>query len=432
MRRGPRRVAWLVLGAGLALRAATVSAEPQGDHPGLSALAQAAGVSGSLRAGYWSSSRNLDDEENLATLALWLRAEPRLGPNLSLAGEGWVRNENLSGGGPTRGKLREAYVDGRFGPLDLRAGKQIIVWGRADRVNPTDNLTPRDFALLVPEDDDQRFGAVAVRASYFLLDRLSLTGIWLATFEPDRVPIAPPPSGVTLREREPKDEFRQWAVKIEQTGTAVDWSVSYVDGFDLLPDLAIGRAGPSGLEILLNHNRIRVVGADAAAVAGRYGLRGEVAYTFTEDSRGTDPSIKNPFLFVVLGGDRTFFESLNVNVQYLLRVVQGFRDPEAIPSPLVRQVAVEQSLINNQVDRVQHAATLRVSNRWFDQTLEGDLSAIVSFTRFGYNVRPKLTYAFTDRLKGVVGADLFGGDRGSFLERFRDNSAVFVELRWSF
>ena len=36
--------------------------------------------------------------------------------------------------------------------------------GRADRINPTDNLTPRDFTLLVPDDEDQRFGTAAIRA----------------------------------------------------------------------------------------------------------------------------------------------------------------------------------------------------------------------------------------------------------------------------
>ncbi len=41
----------------------------------------------------------------------------------------------------TRVKLREAYVNAYIGPLDLRFGKQIIVWGRADGINPTNNLT---------------------------------------------------------------------------------------------------------------------------------------------------------------------------------------------------------------------------------------------------------------------------------------------------
>ena len=63
------------------------------------------------------------------------------------------------------GVIREAYLDLSHGPLDLRIGKQIIAWGRADRINPTDNLTPRDYTLLVPDDDDQRLGTPAVKAT---------------------------------------------------------------------------------------------------------------------------------------------------------------------------------------------------------------------------------------------------------------------------
>jgi hypothetical protein len=43
--------------------------------------------------------------------------------------------------------LREAYVNMYLGPLDLRVGKQIVVWGRADAFNPTSNLTPLDFRI---------------------------------------------------------------------------------------------------------------------------------------------------------------------------------------------------------------------------------------------------------------------------------------------
>ena len=54
--------------------------------------------------------------------------------------------------------------------LDVRAGRQIIAWGRADGLNPTDNLTGEDLTLLAPDDDDRRLGTTALRASYYLGD----------------------------------------------------------------------------------------------------------------------------------------------------------------------------------------------------------------------------------------------------------------------
>lgn len=363
--------------------------------------------------------------------AVWLKAAPRLTPDVSLFAEGWVMSRDLFGGGEAEGTLREAYLGLRLGPVDVRAGKQIIVWGRADRINPTDNLTPRDFTLPVPEDDDQRVGAPAVRATYFF-GSLSLTGIWLADFAPDVVPIRRPPPPLTVRERTPGDTLGQGAVRIEQTGKAVDWSLSYLDGFDLTPDLGIGPVGGSGIGLFLRSHRVRVIGADAAATVGRYGLRGEAAYTFTEDPRGDNPHVKNPFFFLVVGGDRTFFEHLNVNLQYLLRVVTRYHSPFGIQDPLAQAVAIQGALLANQLDQVQHAVSLRVSNRWLNETLEAELVGIVSVHRVGYVLRPRVTYALSDHWRLAVGADLFGGDRLSFLGNLRENSTGFVELRWSF
>ncbi len=54
--------------------------------------------------------------------------------------------------------VREAYVNAYAGPLSLRLGQQIVVWGRADALNPTSNLTPVDFRIRSPLEDDLRAG----------------------------------------------------------------------------------------------------------------------------------------------------------------------------------------------------------------------------------------------------------------------------------
>jgi len=56
--------------------------------------------------------------------------------------------------------LREGYVSLYLGALDLRLGQQIVVWGRADAFNPTNNLTPIDLGVRSPIEDDRRLGNV--------------------------------------------------------------------------------------------------------------------------------------------------------------------------------------------------------------------------------------------------------------------------------
>lgn len=408
------------------LLAPAVSIAQTSDETPLQRLA----LSGSLRGSYWSSSRELDDGQHFFGSALWFKAAPRLGERLSILAEGWVRNEELFHADATRGELREAYLETGWGPLDLRVGKQIVAWGRADRINPTDNLSPRDFTLLVPDDDDQRLGTPAAKATWHL-PWLSVTGFWLPKFEPHTIPIQRV-AGVTVRERIPDQTVGQWAIKLEQTGKAVDWSLSYFDGFDPVPDFAIDRVTLTSLDLILKHNRIRVIGADAATTLGRFGLRGEAAFTVTEDPRGSKPDVKNPFFFMVLGGDRTFLEHLNVNLQYLFRYVVHHVSPVDVADPVRRGVAQEQAIVANELDRVQHGASLRVGNKWLNETLEAEVGAILTFTRLDFAVRPKLTYALTDRWKAVIGVDIFRGDRRSFFGRLRDNSTGYAEVRWSF
>ena len=385
-------------------------------------------VGGSLRGGYWSSSRDLDGRTHLPVAALWLHG--RWDPQPAVVVDGWVRNDDLFHEEATAGKLREAYVDLRVGPVDLRIGRQIIAWGRADRINPTDTLTPRDFTLLVPEDADQRFGVTGIRATTTVAG-MSLTGIFLPTFAPHVIPLRPPPPLTTLAERVPGDPVWQGALKLERTGGRVDWSVSYFDGFDLFPDLQLAGVGPSGASLLLTHHRIRVIGTDAAAAVGPYTVRGEAAYTFTEHSRVGD-EIKSPFFFMVLGADRTWPGAVYVNLQYVLRVVADFQPLGDVADPIRREVAVQQALINDQLDRIKHALALRVGRSWLNDTLRAEINAIVSPNRFDYAVRPKLTYALTDRVKLTAGGDLFGGPTVSFFGRLRDASTAYVEARWDF
>ena len=193
------------------------------------------------------------------------------------------------------------------------------------------------------------------------------------------------------------------------------------------PDLGIGQQGLS-----LSHHDVLVIGADAAGNVGRYGLRAEAAYVRTEDRSGVDPFVKNPFLSVVAGGDRTFREHMNVNVQYLYRYVAHFESPGSSDSPPVNLVAQSQAALSGQTRRHQHGATARVSYKWFHDTLEAEVAAAGYARPRGGVLRPKVTYAVSDRMKLLVGGEFYRGNAASTFGILRNNSGAFAEVRWSF
>lgn len=407
------------------------------------------GVTGSVRAGYWSSTRDLDGEDHLGAGMIWAKSTRPLSDRVSFLAEGWLSLRGPAGDSDVTGELREAFVDVRFGKLDVRAGRQIFAWGRADGVNPTDNLTGEDLTLLAPDDDDRRLGTTAVRASYYFGD-VSVSALWLPEFRGHRFPLPAPPPGLDFVREVREWPGDQWAVRVEQTGRAVDWSVSYFDGRDLFPDLGLAETGDFGdagdardagqtrgvAGIRLSHHHVRVAGADMAANVGRFALRAEAAYIETEDAARDDPFTKNPFLFVVVGGDRTFREHFNLNVQYLYRFVVDYQPAPLFEttsaSPLHSAVVSQQAVLNSQAKRMQHGMSFRAAHKWLHDTLEAECAAAAFFGPRGLNLRPKIAYAVTDHWKVLIGAEIYRGESSSVFGLLRPNTAAYLEARWSF
>lgn len=374
-------------------------------------------LTGSVRAGYWSSTRDLDAKSHVGVGTLWVKAEHRPADRLALLVDGWVSLRRDQQGFEDAGDIREAFADLRLGPVDLRVGRQIIAWGRADGINPTDQLTGKDIARLVPEDDERRLGTTAVRAGYFR-GGFSASGFWLPEFRPGRLPLPSRPGDPAIVQKFPSWPGSQFALRLERTGGAIDWSLSHFRGVDLSPDLGPGR---------LTHHRIKVFGADLAANLGRFGLRAEAAYTRTQDPDGRDPAVKNPFVFVVVGVDRTLREQLNVNLQYLFRFVE-----RVTPVGEVGSVAHQQATLSSQTQRFQHGASLRIANTWLRETLTAELAAAGYVQPWGLTLNPKVTYLASDRWKVLFGAEVFRGSRSSVFGMLRPNSAVYVDVRCSF
>jgi hypothetical protein len=236
--------------------------------------------------------------------------------------------------------------------------------------------------------------------------------------------------GTFITEQSP--HANQFALKFDRSGDDVDWSASYFSGLDLNPDFAIGATTPLGTNLIFEHHHIRVLGADAATVMGRYGLRAEAAYTWTENAGENDFIIKKPFFYMVMGGDRTFFDYLNVNVQYYLRHVTNYSDPQAIADPLLRSVAIQGAVLSNQIDSFQHGISIRINDKWLNETLEGEIAAVASFGQSNYVIRPKLVYAISDYLKGSLGLDIYRGESNTFFGQLRNNSLFFSEIKYGF
>jgi hypothetical protein len=387
-------------------------------------------ASGVWRTDYYHSSKSLDDATGFLGSTAQIKVLPTFTESLDGKVEARATNSAL-GEGDTQTRLVEGYVTAHFTSADLQIGRQIIAWGRADGINPTDNVSPRDFTGMLPFEDDQRFGTIALKLDLYLSQEHTLSVLAAPFFEPSEVPLPPT---LTIFERMPArtPSNTQAGMKLNKIGEGSDWSISYYRGFSLVPTARVLCNDVRGSAVELHYDRINAFGADFARNYGRFGLRGEAAYVDTSDDTGEDPGTRNPYLFWIVGVDRTFYEYLNVNLQFFQRRARRHQDPQMIADPLARSTARINAMTEGQPERISNGISFRVSHQWFNETLKAEVFAAINLTGGDSFVRPLVTYAFSDRWKGTIGAELYSGGADTQYGSLESNRGAFVELRYGF
>lgn len=390
----------------------------------------ASDLTGSLRPGYWTRAGDFQRARDPVVLSAWLQASVACGPMWSVKTEGVLASEDAWRGRGGASRWREAYLSWHGAPdWTVKVGRQLIVWGRADRLNPTDNLSPRNFTRLVAEETDQRDGVDALTVGH-RSEAGSLTALVSApSFRPSVLPMDLPAG---LSRREVPQRAWQAALKLDRSGGDVEWSVSWLRGRDLLPSYA-PNVTPQGRPVLrLTHPAVQVLGADVATVAGRYGLRAEAAYTWVDRDGATDVFTRKSMFYGVAGIDRTFDNDLNVNAQWFWRHVHRHEDAGGVPDPMA-QALLQQAMASwNQTRRDQYGMSLRLARKWLNETVEAEVAGVFSFVAHEYALRPRLTWHVNDRFRLTLGADRFRGGPNTFFGQVKDLSSVFVEGRIGF
>lgn len=160
------------------------------------------------------------------------------------------RRIKCSPGAYCSGRLILDLYDFLSPDLDIRIGLQRIVWGTADRLNPTDNLNPDDLVDIW--DFSRHLGSNSIKASYYLGD-CTLTALYIPVFTPATLPVvewsgalAPPiesPAGFTLGDLSdkiitPENNLKEssiFGLKVEEDFRGYDLSLSYFYGRDDIP-----------------------------------------------------------------------------------------------------------------------------------------------------------------------------------------------------
>ena len=376
-------------------------------------------------------------------------------------------------------ELFEAYASLTWEKLDLKLGKQVARWGRAD-VSPTDNLNPADLRdFLFTEPEFEKIPILMAKATYYTRG-ISLEGAYIPFYEPMRLaplgndwfvvtprifhryyqenPDYDPDEVDDTRLRventefpEPSLENGELGFRVARSGTGFDFGFDYLftwedfylpvfnpdfiqyvrenmadcrqnstracaDAEEILFDLAPQELVAYAPLYYLATDRTNIFGADFATAVGGLGLQAEAAFFWKASLLREDFSIvKKPILAGSLGADYLINGRHYVNLQILETWILGW-DKDIYFLKEAFPIFV-----------LLFRTSLGASDQY-----EPEVRASFNPAYADYLIDVLISYKLDDQMKFSLGATFMGGPEHSFLGLFAENDSIHAGFRYSF
>ncbi len=328
--------------------------------------------------------------------------------------------------------LREAYVDVYWTAVDLRVGRQIVIWGKSDGLAITDIVSPRDLSnFLIPEFRELRLPVTAVKASVHF-SPAELEVIYIPGFTPSMLPppesiwytsldtpvepaINPPPEvGPDLTDGEYYARFRLLAGRGD-----LDLSGGYYWTNEPSPTIVREFSSPgvlAGITVTPEHYRQAMGGFAASTALGPFVLRGESAFFTPRRVLTSDPAaalgyVERDGIDSLVGVD-TSLAGINLSAQLMHQIILDY--DEAIRE-----------------DEHRWTTTLRLRRAFLREQLVLDAFGYVGLNAPDAFVKIGTTWAPADSLSFRAEANLFFGESGRFGVH-HGNDLVVASVKYSY
>jgi hypothetical protein len=178
---------------------------------------------------------------------------------------------------------------------------------------------------------------------------------------------------------------------------------------------------PNLLSPQIKYNRYHQIGLDYAQVLAGFNVRAEFAVHLTEDLKGYDGSVRNPFIGWSLGFDRDLFWGINANVQCneTIRLMN-----DKVGNNPILDCEADTDITSTRI-------TMRLSKKFFRDELECRTTAIWGIEDRDSYIIPALIWTVGD-FSTELSAGIFVGDKNGELGQYWENSFVKIGLKYSF
>lgn len=321
-------------------------------------------------------------------------------------------------------KLLEAYYSYQNKDINLKIGRQIILWGVADGVRITDKVSPMDYSEFLARDyDDIRLAVDAFKFRYSK-DYMKLDIVFIPIFESFTLPISKenPWSIIDprfLNKYEISDNTPKYKISNSELGLrlsynlpGIDFSLSTLYTWNKIPIIRTSRKADTFI-ITKDYKRMFFVGGDISKPIGEFVIRGEGALNFKK-------------AFLTKTNDISRKESL----EYLIGIDWYASNEWVFMCQYSNQTILD---YNNSIvcGKNNSLLTFNVSKKILNSTTTlsdftyYDLENNSSFSRMS------IDYSLTDQIHILAGYDCFIGDKGKF-GAYKNNSEYWLKAKYTF
>jgi hypothetical protein len=319
-------------------------------------------------------------------------------------------------------EIDDLYLAGSLTPhLDLKTGRQIVVWGKSDNVRVTDVLNPLDQRLPGMVDiKDLRLPVTMTKVDYYL-GSWNLSGIMIHEVRFGKYPVynsdffpadTPLPPEIT-----PDFSLDNQQYALALNGIFSGWDLSLYSSW-LFEDRAhLVQTVDSGL--VREHSRVFMVGSTGNIALGNWLLKAEGAW-FNGLEYGGLPDEDFARLDLMAGVEYMGFSETVLSLEMVNRHIVDFDDQLRLSLDFVQEDSL-QTVAKLVRDFANDTIQLKILLSVF-----GGHGEDGAFERF------QLDYDLTDAVTLTGGVIFYqSADQGPFID-IDDNDRVFFELAYEF
>jgi len=327
--------------------------------------------------------------------------------------------------------MREANIFARPTDfMDVKVGRQILTWGTGDLIFIND-MFPKDWQSFFIGRDSEYLKAPsdAAKVSFFW-DWANLDVAYTPQFDSDRYITGERISywnqnlqrtagrDAIVHTNKPDRWFRddEIAARLYKNIKNYEYALYAYRGY---------WKSPGGFNATMTQAvfpDLNVYGMSVRGAVGKGIGNIEVGYYDSADDRsGKNNLINNSEMRYLFGYTREIGKDLTMGLQYYLEQMLNFSE-------------YERSLTAGPArDRDRHVMTLRLTKLLMNQNLRLSLFSYYSPSDKDVYMRPNVNYKVSDNMAVEVGSNIFFGDYpNTFFGQFRDDTNMYLSLRYSF